>query len=327
MRLVQRGDVFLCASERQRDFWTGWLCAAGRVNPHVHQVDPGVTDLVRIVPFGTPDEPPAGGPRRFRGVVPGICEDDFLVLWGGGIWNWFDPLTLIEGAAIARERVPNLRVVFPSLVSPSPVVLPMRMAVDAQRLADRLSLTGSTVFFGSGWTPYSERGALLAEADVGVSFHREDVETRYSFRTRVLDYLWAGLPIVTTEGDSMADLVQAEDLGIVVPYGDARAVAGALVALAGDRERLDACAGRSAAAAERFRWPRVAGPLLDYCDHPTAAPDSSRPLPVVTWPDAPAVAGASLLERARRAHREGGLRNVAAKGARRLRRAFPFGRP
>jgi hypothetical protein len=40
---------------------------------------------------------------------------------------------------------------------------------------------------------------LLREADIGVSLHREDVETRYSFRTRVLDYLWAGLPIITTE--------------------------------------------------------------------------------------------------------------------------------
>ena len=30
---LARGDFFLCASERQRDFWLGALSHAGRVNP------------------------------------------------------------------------------------------------------------------------------------------------------------------------------------------------------------------------------------------------------------------------------------------------------
>ena len=81
--LVRAGDVFLCASERQRDFWLGWLDAAGRVNPDTHGVDPGFTSMVRIVPFGLPSEPPQPGPNRFRGVIPGIDKDDFVVLWGG----------------------------------------------------------------------------------------------------------------------------------------------------------------------------------------------------------------------------------------------------
>ncbi len=31
-----------------------------------------------------------------KGVVPGIGPDDKVILWGGGIYNWFDPLTLLR---------------------------------------------------------------------------------------------------------------------------------------------------------------------------------------------------------------------------------------
>jgi glycosyltransferase involved in cell wall biosynthesis len=320
-RLIQAGDVFLCASERQRDFWMGWLTMAGRVNPFVHQADPGLAGLLRLVPFGISETPPRPGPPRFRDVLPGVTHRDFLVLWGGGIWNWFDPLTLIRAAAQLRDRLPRLRVIFPAIHSPSTEVRPMAMTAEAQRLSAELGLTGSVVFFGREWVPYGERGSMLLEADVGVSLHRQDVETRYSFRTRVLDYLWAGLPILTTEGDSMADLVHESDLGAVVPYEDVDATAAALRALAEDHDRLRKCAERSRAAAPRFLWSEVAKPLIAYCKDPRPAPDRNQQMPEIVWSDSSGVAPPrSLLSRAARAYRDGGMRMVARKSAQRLQR-------
>lgn len=320
-RLIQAGDVFLCASERQRDFWTGWLAVAGRVNPFIHQADPGLASLLRLVPFGIPETPPRPGPPRLRGVLPGVTHRDFVVLWGGGIWNWFDPLTLIRAAAQLRDHLPHLRVIFPAIHSPSSEVLPMAMATEAQRLSAELGVTGSVVFFGSEWVPYAERGSMLLEADVGVSLHRQDIETRYSFRTRVLDYLWAGLPILTTEGDSMADLVHEADLGAVVPYEDVDATVAALRSLAENHERLIGCAGRSRAVAPRFLWSEVAKPLLDYCDDPRPAPDREQQMPEIVWPDSSAAPRPRrLLARAARAYRDGGLQMIAHKSTQRLRR-------
>ena len=40
-----------------------------------------------------------------------------------------------------------------------------------------------------------------------MSTHQPHLETEFSYRTRVVDYLWCGLPVVTTEGDALADLV------------------------------------------------------------------------------------------------------------------------
>lgn len=238
---------------------------------------------------------------------------------GGGIWNWFDPLTLIRAAALLRDRLPGLRVVFPAVQSPSPVVPPMRMAAEAVRLAEDLGLVGSHVFFGTGWVPYERRGQLLLDANVGVSLHQDDVETRYSFRTRVLDYLWAGLPIVTTTGDSLAELVAAEQLGAVIPYGDHQAVADALLQLAEDDEWRRSCSQRARAAAQRFTWPQVAQPLLDYCDAPERAPDRE-------WLTASKLGGSmgirssGVMARTIRAYHEGGLGHVVRKAADRVRR-------
>ena len=71
------------------------------------------------------------------------------------------------------------------------------------------------------------------EADVGVSLHLEHLETVYSFRTRMLDYLWTGLPIVATAGDGFAEIISTQGIGTVVPGEDVDAVADALARPAG----------------------------------------------------------------------------------------------
>lgn len=273
LRLCRQADVFLCASDRQRDFWIGWLTAAGRVNPEVHAWDPGLEKLVRIVPFGLPDQPPERGPAAIRGVIPGIAPGDFLALWAGGIWNWFDPLVLIRAVDRVKENLPQVRLLFMATASPNADTPPMRMSAQAARLADELGLTGKHVFFGGAWVPYEKRGSMLLEADVGVSTHLLDVETRYSWRTRLLDFLWAGLPILTTEGDSLADLVAVERLGATVRPGDVDAVAAALLELATNPAAIRACGRRSRSLAARFRWSTVLEPLVDYCRDPFRAPD------------------------------------------------------
>src|SRR5262249_19655848 len=106
------GDFFLAASERQRDHWIGALSALNRVNPEPFQQDPSLRALINVVGFGRPEQPPRRMAPAIRGVIPGIGKDDFVLLWNGGIWNWFDPLILIEAVGVLAPRRPNLRLVF-----------------------------------------------------------------------------------------------------------------------------------------------------------------------------------------------------------------------
>ena len=89
--------------------------------------------------------------------------------------------------------------------------------------------------FNHDWVPYEERGAWLLEADLGVSAHPAHLETRFAYRTRIADYLWAGLPVVTSAGDVLGDLVAPRGLGRAVPPGDDAAFAAACAELLADR--------------------------------------------------------------------------------------------
>lgn len=272
-----RGDFFLCASEKQRDFWLGQLAALGRVNPVTYDEDETLRLLIDVVPFGVPDSPPQRTRPAIKGVVPGIGPDDMVILWGGGIYNWFDPLTLLHAVDRLRHRRPDVRLFFLGLKHPNPDIPEMRMAVAARALSDRLGLTGTYAFFNEGWVEYDDRQNYLLDADVCVSTHLDHVETAFSFRTRVLDYLWASRPTVATAGDALAELIASRQLGLTVPAGDIDALETALATLLDDgdlRARLGANAG---AAAAELTWSRVLAPLVDFCRSPRRAPDLLDP--------------------------------------------------
>lgn len=270
------GDYFLCANERQRDMWFGRFCALGRLTPTLFAEDPSMKRLIGLVPFGLPEEPPVSEKRVLRGVVPGIGEEDFVLLWGGGIWNWFDPLTVIRAVAeIAKERS-DIKLYFMGVKHPNPEIPDMEMTTRAVDLAKELSVLDRTVFFNHGWVSYDERQGFLREVDAGVSSHFDSIETRFSFRTRVLDYLWAGLPILNTVGDGMAELVNGENLGHVIAYEDVEGWKQAILSLADQRNRAAEVGARVRDVAPRFYWSQAAKPLLEYCRAPYRTPRSLK---------------------------------------------------
>lgn len=275
---ILRGDFFMCASEKQRDFWLGQMAGMGRINPAVYDADETLRSLISVVPFGVSDAPPTATKRMVKGVIPGIPEDAKVVLWGGGIYNWFDPLTLIRAIARVKDTVPEVRLLFMGVKHPNPAVPRMRMAVEAEKLARELGLLGSHVVFNIEWVAYEDRQNFLLESDIGVSTHLDHVETAYSFRTRILDYLWASLPIVCTDGDALAGLVKARELGRVVAAGDVGTLAGALVEILQDDDLSQRLRRNVASAAPEFRWSSAIEPLLEFCREPHRAPDLVDPL-------------------------------------------------
>jgi len=256
---LETGDAFVCASERQRDLWIGALAALGRVDPDRYRSDPSLRSFVGIVPFGIDPRPPEPRGRVLKGVVPGITESDRVALWGGGVWNWLDPLTVIR--AVERVERPDLRLVFLGTRRPEPARVAMDGQARAIALARERDLLDRKVFFIEGWVPYAELGSYLLEADVGVAAHADDLETRYAFRTRLLDCIWAGLPIVTTGGDSLSELVQSRGLGRAVQPGDVDGFAAALAEVL-DTDR-SSFAEAMADVRRELEWPRVVEPLLE----------------------------------------------------------------
>ena len=267
---LTRGDFFVCASERQRDFWLGALSHAGRVNPATYDDDPTLRRLVDVVPFGLPpDAPVPSGPVLHR-HFPAIADGDPVVVWGGGVYDWFDPVSLVRAVDRVRRRIGNIRLVFLGMSNPNPAIPEMTRAVEVRRVSDELGLTGTTVFFNDGWVPYEDWGGYLLDADVAVSIHLDNLETRFSFRTRILDYLWARRPMILTAGDALGELVAARGLGITVAPGDVDAIVDALERLLGGG-LPEADFGPTL---EEFSWSTVARPLVRWLESARRAPDA-----------------------------------------------------
>ncbi len=268
---LENGDLFLCASAVQRSFWLGMLAAAGRVNRANYAADHGFDELLAIVPFGISAEPALHTHAVVKGVIPGIGAEDKVVLWAGGLWNWFDPLVLVRAMDRLRSRRPDVKALFLGMRHPNPAIGAMEMAERTRALARERDLEGRSVFFVD-WVPYDERQNYLREADVGVSLHQPGVEAQFAYRTRVLDYLWAGLPMLLSSGDDLAAFVARHRLGTLVPGGDVDAVVDAVLALV-DAPPDPARAARFAAIRDELAWTRVVEPVRRFCAAPRTATD------------------------------------------------------
>jgi glycosyltransferase involved in cell wall biosynthesis len=266
------GDFFFCSSQRQRDYWLGLLDACGRINPDTYGNDPTLHTLIDIVPFGLPPRHPKHTVPVMKGIIPGIGSTDRVVLWGGGLWQWLDPPSLVRAMARLVERRPNVRLVFPGTRHPNPLIPDMPMLKQTIELSDQLGLTGRVTFFGD-WVPYELWPNYLLEADIGASLHFDSLETHFAFRTRILDYIWAGLPMVVTGGDEMSDLVAGYGLGEVVPPGDDEAIATAIAHLLDTPDLRESHRTSFEQVRPSFTWEKACEPIAQFCEKPRFAPD------------------------------------------------------
>jgi glycosyltransferase involved in cell wall biosynthesis len=273
-RQLARADFVLCASARQRALWLGHLGALGRVNPVVYDTGPDLSTLIAVVPFGTPATAPRPGDRAaVTAALPGIGPDDDVVVWGGGLYDWFDPETVIRAVGELAAQRPSLRLLFLGTRHPAQGGVGADTVARARALARDLGLLDTVVHFSAGWVPYAERDRWLSSALVGVSAHRAHVETEFSFRTRIVDYLWCRLPVVATAGDELGDLVSSGGAGLVVAEGDVDGFASALATYLDDPERRAAASSAAGRLADELSWDVVVAPLIDFCAAPRRAPD------------------------------------------------------
>ncbi|MEM2125906.1 MAG: hypothetical protein QXQ53_05875, partial [Candidatus Methanosuratincola sp.] len=121
------------------------------------------------------------------------------------------------------------------------------------------------------WVPYADWPGVLLESDLALTLHFDTLETRLAFRSRMLDYIWAGLPIIATRGDATSELVEKYGLGAVVDYGDEVGVAEAILRLL--EIPKEAWAQRFERARQDLTWERAVHPLVEFCRNPRRAPD------------------------------------------------------
>ena len=142
---------------------------------------------------------------------------------------------------------------------------------DAKAIARQNGQLDRTVSFEEGWVPHDDAKRYVQEADISVCCYFDNLETRYSHRTRFVDLIWAELPFICTHGDVLAEEVHQNGWGIVVPEEDPQALAAAIEKLVDDREFHAQCRANLAAARASLQWDETMRPLIRFCNEPGGA--------------------------------------------------------
>jgi glycosyltransferase involved in cell wall biosynthesis len=278
---LQVADYILCANERQRDAYVGVLGSLGRLTPVAYDADPTLRRLIDVAPHGLRQEPaPARQPLR-PDAIAGIEPGDKLLLWLGGILYWYDPITLLRAVARVRQKHPKVKLLFLGSAYPGGSELGQGLRYrEAVAESQRLGLTDIGVFFHDAWLPHEAVVEYLAGAYAGVTTYFTNAETRFAHRTRFMDYIWARLPIICTEGDVLAEEVQEKGWGIAAAERDEDTLVAALSRLVEDEAFVESCRTNLDAAAEAMTWESAFAPLVSYLRrqplHPLGEPRSAR---------------------------------------------------
>jgi glycosyltransferase involved in cell wall biosynthesis len=273
-RYATLGDYFVCSNERQRDMWTGFFLANNTLEDRQESFT-DISKLIGLCPMGISEETPEHTENVLRGTVPGIGKDDFVLLWTGGLWDWFDPLSVIKATEDVRQDDPRVKLVFLGTRHPNRDVPRMATTQEATDYARQNGMENESVFFVDEWLPHEERVNYLLEADAAIYAHKDSLEMRYSHRSRLLDHIHAGLPTIATGGDHVSDtIIAGKELGVVADNTVAD-LARAIRELAEDPDYRSEIRNNIANARPEFSQEYTARDLIEYVrDHAPESPIS-----------------------------------------------------
>jgi len=263
--VLRRADKISAVSQAQKFAVLGELATLGRLNRHNAQYE-----LVETIPSSV--DPSAALPAaqgRRPADLPG-ADESFILLWSGGFNTWADPETLFGALEWAMEREPRLH--FVATGGPIPghsdrVFESFRERVERSPHRGRYHLVG--------WVPAGEFPGYLCAADVVVCVDFPCVETLIGTRTRLVEAMAWGLPVIMTRGTELSRAVERAGCGWVVEPRSPRALGKRIVECAADR-RLAAEMGKKAREFVEREYPieRTMAPLLRWAESPAFAPDN-----------------------------------------------------
>jgi len=227
------------------------------------------TGLDRAFPFGYVQQIPLPGEmkkaqRYWDGLGIGADPGEFLVCFFGTIGRQFDLETVIIAARRLERGGRRFRFV---------------LCGDGDMLPHYRKLAGditSVVF--PGWVGAAEIWTLMRIARAGLAPYRNSIDFRSSLPNKSIEYLSAGLPLVSSLTGELERLLDEHGCGVTYTEGDAESLATVLVELHDHSARLETMAAKASALYQgRFTAERIYNELCGYLeDLALGIPSSKR---------------------------------------------------
>jgi hypothetical protein len=275
---LRRADLVLVPAAAQINHFSAWMTVAG--------FDPRRLPLA-VMPLALPESPP---PAR-RGKKPAL-----KLIYGGARWPWIDSLEALRVAADVVSSGSSLDV---HTYAPPRHGMAFDDAMGTWAAVDEALAGREGIRLHSG-TDHASWRAALSRATVALDLWEPNPERTLAATTRTIEFLWAGLPVITVEGAAWAEELVASGAGWTIPAGPTPgdALRSLLQDLRDDPPRI-AAASRAATSLVRGRHSpaSAASALIRFVEEP------SRP------PRAPASLVASMVA-VREAHLDAALESL-----------------
>lgn len=261
--VLRRGDYFICANEAQKTYYLGVFSALNIINPLTYR-----QDRLFIVPFGIHRDPPISTKNPYLEL--GIREDDFVVLWFGGLYPWFKIQNLLDAIKELSKKDKRFKFVIVGGKNPFNGHPDFTEQYDKTvRFAKKHMLTDNSLFFVD-WVDFHERANWYEHANAVISINNTGEENSLSWRTRVMDYVWGGVAILTNGGDPLSETLINEQAAVRLFDTSANALSDAFKSLMHDQKLLDKTRKNIRQLQQNYFWDIVVKPLLNISskEHP-----------------------------------------------------------
>lgn len=258
VKMLRRGDYFLCANNHQKLFYLGWLMALDRLNPNAYENDKYYSYLVDVVPFGV-----TLPTQKYQSLLENKDRSICRILFGG-IYDWYDPWTLLE--AIKDE--PNYQVIF--VRNPNVDTTPQKIFHEIEKFCKKSSMSDSQIKI-IDWVPYERRFDLLHDVDMLIAPHEQGLESELSLRTRFIEALAVGCPVICTEGGGVAGLVNKHGGGRVVAEKNKQQLKVAIESIYNHKLDGKNWSDSSKIISSLYSWEKVLQPLIEHCNKKNGA--------------------------------------------------------
>jgi len=250
-------DLFLCANDRQRVYYSSILTLLGKYEK----------DRARIVivPFGIPDEELKSKKPLIKGVL--VPKENKVILWPGPMYPWFDPQTMFKAMERVFKKRNDIALVFVGSNHFQNNIRTSEAYESIRKKAEANGLLNTKVFF-IPWLPYNERAAMYLESDLAIVTYKSSIENELSYRTRLIDCIWGELPIICTEGDVLSKLIEEKRMGFSVKEGDADEIIKRMIELMDSPKEVKKIKERIRAVKKELSWDNAIKLLDDFCQNP-----------------------------------------------------------
>ena len=267
-----RGDAFSVISERTRFALIGALGAVGRLN----KMTAGF-EFIHVMPPSICKTPKESGKNVMRGEF--VDNDDIVVLFSGSFNAWLDPETLYEGLELAMTKNPKIKFVVTAggvKGQCTETFKRFRQMISKSRNKKR--------YIFRNWVPSEELCAYYSESNMGINIDFESYEALLGSRNRVLDWLAAKLPVISTATCELTE--ELANLGYIKSFscGNSEEMAEAILEIGENEEKYKITSKEAAEYVNNKYSDSATTELLrKWVSDPHRAPDSHIKKPLETW--------------------------------------------